>query len=135
MIGIMTLLLMAAKELVELGKHYEGENPIHHVVQKKYALAEPARKVLRKVHIDIHENDSTAQLRAAAAAGAPNLIEIKPLTHRAIHSALVNFTYTLWVNSLVCGTPLGRGEVIDYIMVATTLTGIKAAIRAVDVLL
>lgn len=126
-------IVIAAEELIELGKNYSGK-VIHHIVAMKDRRAKPARDVLDKVGISVCATHVTSVLRRLCLTDLePNLVEISALTHRAIHSMPVQSGYYEWVNVLITGTPHDTGiKLVDKLNVAGMLYFIKGIIKAAD---
>ena len=131
--SIKSMIQSAAQDIERYGNYNNNTGTaIHHIVQKNNSLAEPARKILKDSMVNICENYNTAQLNAAEPY-EPNLIKIKTLTHRAIHSQLCNTVYTLWVNSILESIPHINGvKLVNFIPTVASLTFIAGVIISVD---
>jgi hypothetical protein len=127
------MIMAAAADVIARGKLKRPHSTaIHHIVQKNYYLAQPARDVLISSGVNICSNYSTLQL-VAAEPFEPNLTKIKAITHSAIHSQMCNTIYTEWVNIIITNTPHKNNYgLLNYLSVATSLTLIEGTIKAAD---
>ena len=133
---MVNLIVTAASEIDSNDKRLKSPTAIHHIVQENFWFAKPAQKVLIEVGINPCIGYTSAQLRVAEALGEPNLTKIRTITHLAIHSLMCNTIYTDWVNIIVTSTPHNsQYGLVNYLMVATSLTLIKGTIKAADELI
>ena len=134
--GILGMILTAATDIKQFGKIHKYPTAIHHIVEKSFELAQPARDVLHSVGINLCDNYTTAQLVAAERAGEPNLTKIKAITHQAIHNQLCNTIYTTWVNIvMVASQSDSRPKLVNYLSAVDSLAMIEGTIKAADALL